>query len=117
MVAPVLPRLTDSAEHLDDLLGRIAAAGAASATVFGLHLRGATRGWFMSWLSRSHPELVADYQALYRRSAYLPADYREMLSRRAAPLLAKHGLGRDRRPAPPPAAVPAAAAPLQPTLF
>ena len=43
MVAPVLPRLTDSAEHLDDLLGQIAAAGATGVTVFGLHLRGSTR--------------------------------------------------------------------------
>ncbi|MCK0175349.1 Rv2578c family radical SAM protein [Mycolicibacterium sp. F2034L] len=117
MVAPVLPGLTDSVDHLDDLLGRIAAAGANTATVFGLHLRGATRGWFMSWLSRARPELVADYQALYRRSAYLPADYREKLSRRAAPLLAKHGLGRDRRATPPPVAVPVAAATVQPTLF
>lgn len=120
MVAPVLPRLTDSVEHLDDLLGRIAAAGAGSATVFGLHLRGATRGWFMSWLQQAHPDLVADYQALYRRSAYLPADYRAMLADRAAPLLRKHGLAsrqrmgeRDAAPAP----VPAAAAPAQATLF
>src|SRR6195952_2332995 len=58
MVAPVLPMLTDSVEHLDALLGRIAAAGASSATVFGLHLRGSTRGWFMQWLARSRPELV-----------------------------------------------------------
>lgn len=40
MVAPVLPYLTDSVEHLDGLLARIAEAGATSVTVFGLHLRG-----------------------------------------------------------------------------
>ncbi len=110
MVAPVLPHLTDSVEHLDHLLGQIAAAGATGVTVFGLHLRGSTRGWFMSWLARSHPELVATYRQLYGRGAYLPADYREMLRRRAAPLIAKHRLARDHRPfasaAPPPAALP-----------
>ncbi len=118
MVAPVLPRLTDSAEHLDLLLGQIAAAGADSVTVFGLHLRGSTRGWFMSWLARSHPELVADYRNLYRRGAYLPADYREMLRARAAPLVRKHGLAPDRRSfraIETPAAV--TAEPAQPTLF
>ena len=75
-------------------------------TVFGLHLRGSTRGWFMSWLGRSHPELVSRYRELYRRGAYLPQDYREMLRRRAAPLVAKHGLTGDRREftAPPAAA-------------
>jgi DNA repair photolyase len=118
MVAPVLPHLTDSNEHLDDLLGRIAAAGATSVTVFGLHLRGSTRGWFMSWLARSHPELVGPYRELYRRGAYLPPDYRDALRERSAPLIAKYRLGRDQRqltPAVAPAASTAAA--IQPTLF
>ncbi|MEZ0339816.1 Rv2578c family radical SAM protein [Mycobacterium sp. pV006] len=115
MVAPVLPGLTDSRAHLDDLLGRIAAAGATSVTVFGLHLRGSTRGWFMDWLARDHPDLVAEYRRLYRRGAYLPADYRAMLARRAAELVAKHGLAGAPRMA---VAAPAALAePAQPTLF
>ena len=118
MVAPVLPHLTDSVEHLDDLLGQIAAAGATGVTVFGLHLRGSTRGWFMSWLARSHPTLVADYRRLYRRGAYLPADYRDMLRDRAAALVRKHGLAPDRRSfrsAETPAVLTAEVA--QPTLF
>lgn len=118
MVAPVLPRITDSEEHLDDLLGRIAAAGATSVTVFGLHLRGSTRGWFMDWLAAAYPHLVGEYRNLYRRGAYLPQQYRAMLAQRAAPLIAKHGLTRDGRSfrgaptAPPPAATSA-----QPALF
>ncbi len=72
MVAPVLPYLTDSAEHLDSLLGQIAAAGATGVTVFALHLRSSTRGVFMSWLARSHPELVTPYRQLYRRGATCP---------------------------------------------
>ena len=118
MVAPVLPHLTDSVAHLDALLGQIAAAGATGMTVFGLHLRGSTRGWFMAWLARSHPELVSTYRELYRRGAYLPSDYKKMLHDRAKPLIAKHGLAPDRR------SFRAAAAPavdcaeaLQPTLF
>ena len=120
MVAPVLPMLTDSVEHLDGLLGQIAASGATSATVFGLHLRGTTRGWFMGWLARSHPELLAEYQQLYRRGAYLPESYRETLRERAAPLLKRHGLSGDHRsfrglqPAPPPPPVQALS---EPTLF
>lgn len=117
MVAPVLPYLTDSAEHLDALLGAIAAAGATSVTVFGLHLRGSTRGWFMSWLGRSHPELVGRYRELYRRGAYLPADYREALQTKAAPLVRKHGLARDRREFTAPAAARQLAAAVQQTLF
>lgn len=118
MVAPVLPHLTDSVDHLDALLGQIAAAGATSVTAFGLHLRGTTRGWFMTWLARSHPELVATYRQLYRRGAYLPADYRDMLRRRVAPLISRHGLAGDHRPFTGPASVPApAVVEPQPTLF
>src|SRR6201987_1325259 len=100
MVAPVLPHLTDSAEQLDALLGQIAAAGATGVTVFGLHLRGSTRGWFMSWLARSHPELVSRYRELYRRGAYLPPSYRDTLRQRAVPLIAKYRLAGEHRPPP-----------------
>ena len=116
MVAPVLPHLTDSVEHLDGLLHQIALAGATGVTVFGLHLRGSTRGWFMSWLARTHPQLVGPYRELYRRGAYLPPSYREELRARAAPLVAKYRLGGDQRrfdAAPPQPAVET----LQPTLF
>jgi DNA repair photolyase len=117
MVAPVLPYLTDSVEQLDALLSQIAAAGATGVTVFGLHLRGTNRGWFMQWLAGSHPELVGRYRELYRRGAYLPADYREMLHRRADPLVAKYRLAGDRRSMRPPAAQSIYAAVVQPTLF
>ena len=116
MVAPVLPYLTDSVEHLDGLLRQIASAGATGATVFGLHLRGSTRGWFMSWLARTHPQLVGRYRELYRRGAYLPPSYRDELRARAAPLIAKYRLGGGQRridAAPPHPA----SEPLQPTLF
>ena len=109
--------LTDSVEQLDALLGQIAAAGATGVTVFGLHLRGSTRGWFMSWLARSHPELVGAYRDLYRRGAYLPPDYRNALRERAAPLVAKYRLGGDLRAIPRPVAAAAVAAAAQPMLF
>jgi DNA repair photolyase len=121
MIAPVLPMMTDSVGHLDALLGRVASAGAASATVFGLHLRGSTRGWFMDWLAQSRPDLVGHYRQLYRQGAYLPKSYRDELRERAAPLLAKHGLAGDHRSfrlaSTPTSTPPPVAAELQPTLF
>src|SRR5271154_1028824 len=108
MVAPVLPYLTDSVEHLDGLLRQIAEAGAVGVTVFGLHLRGSTRGWFMSWLTRTYPQLVGQYRELYRRGAYLPQSYRDELRTMVAPLIAKYRLAGDQRrfdAAPPPRTV------------
>ncbi|MFD2093757.1 Rv2578c family radical SAM protein [Blastococcus deserti] len=94
-LAPVLPGLTDGTAELDAALEAIAAAGATGVTVIPLHLRPGAREWFTAWLARERPELVPRYQQLYARRAYVPADYRSWLSRRVAPLLAKHGLDRQ----------------------
>lgn len=119
MVAPVLPYLTDSVEQLDALLSRVAGAGATGVTVFGLHLRGATRGWFLAWLGSAYPELLPRYRELYCRGAYLGPEYRERLRTRVAPLVVRYGLGNSgHRPdtvRTGPAAMPAGA--VQPALF
>jgi hypothetical protein len=91
-VAPVLPGLTDSDASLDALLGEIAAAGAAGASVLALHLRPGTREWFHAWLSREHPDLLERYAELYRRGAYVGKAYRQDLASRVEPLLRRHGL-------------------------
>jgi DNA repair photolyase len=96
-LAPVLPGLTDGTAELDAALGAVAAAGASGITVIPLHLRPGAREWFMAWLSREHPDLVARYEQLYARRAYVPAEYRTWLSQRVAPLLAKHGLDHQSR--------------------
>ena len=118
MVAPVLPHLTDSVEHLDGLLSQIAAAGATGATVFGLHLRSSARGWFMSWLARVRPELVGAYRRCSGAAPTCRRTTRRMLAERAAPLVARHRLAGDHPPLPhaPPVAS-AAPAPFQQTLF
>ncbi|MGX7729682.1 Rv2578c family radical SAM protein [Rhodococcus sp. 2H158] len=119
MVAPVIPCLTDSTRHLDDLLGAISAAGATGVTVLPMHLRGATRGWFLSWLGQEHPALLRRYRQIYGRGAYVSPEYKTWLKDRVDPLVARYGLGarvaEHRRPA----AVPPrpAAESADPTLF
>ncbi|MCR8692182.1 Rv2578c family radical SAM protein [Rhodococcus pyridinivorans] len=93
MVAPVLPFLTDSRQHLDTLFGSLAAAGASGVTVIPLHLRGSTRGWFLSWLAQEHPALMRRYRRLYGRGAYVAPEYSQWLDERVAPLLDRHRLG------------------------
>ncbi|CAM5779222.1 Radical SAM protein OS=Cellulomonas persica OX=76861 GN=CPE01_05240 PE=4 SV=1 [Cellulomonas persica] len=97
MVAPVLPWLTDSTDHLDRLFAALADAGAQRATVLPLHLRPGAREWFLAWLTRERPDLVAGYQRVYGRGSYAHAEYRAWLAARAAPLLSRHGLDRRRR--------------------
>jgi DNA repair photolyase len=96
MLAPVLPWLTDGEEQLDQALGSIAAAGATGATVMALHLKPATKRWFMAWLARERPNLVRRYEQLYGPGTYVPKSYAEALKARATPLLQKHGLINNR---------------------
>lgn len=92
MVAPVIPYLTDSTSHLDGLFGAIAEAGATGVTAFPMHLRGSTRGWFLTWLAAEHPALVKRYRMLYGRGAYVAPEYSTWLKGRVGPLIEAHGL-------------------------
>ena len=94
-LAPVLPGLTDDDESLDAAIRAVAEAGATGVTVIPLHLRPGAREWFMAWLAREHAALVPRYEQLYRRRAYVPAEYRTWLSQRVAPVLARYGLDRQ----------------------
>ena len=82
LIAPILPYLTDSDDHLRALVRQLAAAGATSVSGIALYLRPGTREWFFAWLQRTHPELVDRYQQLYARGAYVPKAYSEDLQRR-----------------------------------
>ena len=91
MLAPVLPWLTDSTDHLERALDALEDAGATGVMVLPLHLRPGAREWFFAWLARERPGLVGRYQALYARGANAAPSYRRALAARVAPLLQRHG--------------------------
>ncbi|MFI6425844.1 intein-containing Rv2578c family radical SAM protein [Promicromonospora sp. NPDC050880] len=93
MVAPVLPWLTDSLAHLEQLLDDLVDAGATGVTVLPLHLRPGAREWYLDWLGRMHPHLVEGYGRVYARGAYAHRGYRDWLWARVRPLIAERGLG------------------------
>jgi DNA repair photolyase len=91
---PILPYLTDSREHLDEAMRQIKASGASDVLYTALHLRPGVKEWFMLWLERERPQLVAPYRKLYGGGANAPLEYRKWLSARIKPLIAAHGLRR-----------------------
>ncbi|WP_203433765.1 Rv2578c family radical SAM protein [Jiangella asiatica] len=99
LIAPVLPALTDSEEHLSALVAAVAEAGATGISHIPLHLRPGAREWYLRWLGTERPDLVPTYQRLYRRGAYADQRYREWLRDRMQPLLSRHRLQpRDDEP-------------------
>ena len=102
-VAPILPGISDSPELLADVVRAAREAGACGVWASLLHLKPGTREHFLEGVARDWPELLPEYERLYR-GAYLPnaeaAPTRELVSR----LAREHGV-RDRRRvrlAPPP---------------
>jgi DNA repair photolyase len=91
---PVLPRLTDTVEHLDAAFAAIAGAGASYVVWSALHLKPGVRQWYLAWLHRWFPEHDAAYRRLYADGPYAPKAYRRWLAERIEPLLERHGLRR-----------------------
>ena len=78
-----MPGINDDPRQVEKILEIAGEMGATSVGGIGLHLRGEVKGLFMDWLRQYRPDLVAPYERLYRRGAYLPAKERERLSKLA----------------------------------
>src|SRR5690242_11066805 len=94
--APIIPGLTDAPAQLE-ALARVAAEHHAQ-FLFGnvLFLMPSAMAQFMPFLEREYPQLVQRYRKLYRHSAYLPAEYKDGISRLIAELRARYGLDSRR---------------------
>ncbi|HZD67868.1 MAG TPA: radical SAM protein [Actinomycetes bacterium] len=68
LIAPILPRISDSPAQLQAVVRAAADAGATHVSPITLHLRPGVKEEFMPWLEREYPELVAGYRRMYRGS-------------------------------------------------
>ncbi|GAA0404886.1 radical SAM protein [Acrocarpospora corrugata] len=97
LMAPILPLITDSADHLRATVRRAAEAGAVAITPVVLRLPAGAREWFMVWLEREHPGLVPRYAALYGKSPAAPPEYRAGIAAQVRELAEVYGIGRQAR--------------------
>ncbi|HET8894841.1 MAG TPA: radical SAM protein [Gaiellaceae bacterium] len=95
-MAPILPGLSDKPELLADVVRAARAAGATGVWANLLYLKPGTKEHFLATLERDWPELVPDYERLYARRAYLPAEETNPVRERVRELARTHGI-RDRR--------------------
>ncbi|MBX6387259.1 MAG: radical SAM protein [Microbispora sp.] len=97
LMAPILPLITDSTDHLLATVRRAAEAGAVSVTPVVLRLPPGTREWYMGWLEREYPGLVPRYRALYGEGQVAEDGYRRRIAEQVRALAETYGIGRDVR--------------------
>jgi DNA repair photolyase len=95
-MAPILPGLSDKPEMLADVVRAARAAGATGVWANLLYLKPGTKEHFLSALERDWPELLPEYERLYARRAYLPAEKTKPVREQVRELARAHGV-RDRR--------------------
>ncbi len=95
-MAPILPGLSDRPELLAEVVREARAAGATAIWANLLYLRQGTREHFLAALDRDWPELLPEYERLYRRGAYLPRRATKPVKEKVRALARSHGV-RDRR--------------------
>jgi DNA repair photolyase len=95
-MAPILPGLSDRHELLAEVVREARAAGATGIWANLLYLRPGTREHFLAALERDWPELLPEYERLYRRGAYLPRREADPVRERVRALARSQGV-RDRR--------------------
>jgi len=108
LMAPILPGISDSPDQLRAVVRAAADAGASHLTPLTLHLRPGVKEEFMPWLEEAYPELVPDYQRLYRGSN-APKAVREEIAKRV-----RTEKRPQPSPPPPPHPPPAASPSLRP---
>ena len=95
-MAPLLPGLSDHPSSLERVIAAAREAGACSIWANLLYLRPGTREHFLECLARDWPELLPDYERLYRSGAYLPQAEARPAKEEVRRLAKLHGV-RDRR--------------------
>src|SRR2546427_13102547 len=91
LLAPVLPGITDQPKQLSAVVEAAKEYGASSLCTNALHLGDVTRQAFFQYLGHRRPELIPEYERMYR-GKYAPSAYRRHVQEVVAALKARHGL-------------------------
>ncbi len=96
LLAPVLPGLTDDEAHLAAVVAAAKEYGASALSTNTLYLGDVTRQAFFGYLEHKRPELVPEYERLYR-GKYAPRATQQRIEEVVAALKARAGFAAPRR--------------------
>jgi DNA repair photolyase len=90
LIAPLMPGINDSPEQVRPIVERAKKAGATFLGGVALHLRGEVKDVFFAWMEEKRPDLLPQYEQLYKDRAYMQPEQRKQTTR------AVRGWGRGR---------------------
>lgn len=97
LLAPVLPGITDDEAHLSAVVAAAKEYGASALSTNTLYLGDVTRQAFFGYLEQRRPELVPEYERLYR-GKYAPRATQQRIQEVVAALKARAGFSAPARP-------------------
>jgi DNA repair photolyase len=103
LIAPLMPGINDHPDQVRPIVERARKAGATFLGGVALHLRGEVKDVFFAWLEEKRPDLLPQYEQLYKGRAYMPPAQRKHTTR----ALEGWGRGRARSTSPKESAPPA----------
>ncbi len=77
LIAPLMPGINDTPEQVGRSSTVLSEAGATFLGGVALHLRGEVKDVFFGWLRAKRPDLVAQYERLYGKRAYMRPEDRD----------------------------------------
>ncbi|HEY5086692.1 MAG TPA: radical SAM protein [Gemmatimonadaceae bacterium] len=94
---PILPGITDDPAALDELVRRVAEAGAVRIGACALRLDHSARLRYLPFIEQEFPDLAPRYRASYSHGRNVGSKYRAGLAEHFATLRAKYGIGDESR--------------------
>ena len=94
---PVLPGITDEPAALDELVRRVAEAGAMRIGACALRLDRSARLRYLPFIEREFPDLADRYRSSYSHGRNVGEKYRAGLARHFEVLRARYGIGDESR--------------------
>ena len=91
LMAPIVPGISDSPAQLRSTVEAIAEAGAKFLSPLVLHLRPGVKEEFIPWLEENHPDLVENYEHIYRKRSHAPKDVQEPITKAVGNLKREFG--------------------------
>ena len=78
LIAPLMPGINDAPDQVRPIVERARKAGATFLGGVALHLRDEVKDVFFAWLQEKRPDLLPQYENLYKGRAYMrPADRKQ----------------------------------------